>query len=401
MNHTSDIHVIGGGLGGLAAAAFVARAGHPVTLHESRGRVGGRATTDDRSGFRFNQGPHALYRGGPAEGVLRRLGIRPDGRTPPTSGARALLGGALHLLPVGAASMLRSSMLGVRDKAEVGRLLTRLPRFEPRSHAEQTVAELVDDVVSRPRAREVVHALIRLASYADLPDDLSAEVALVQLQLAVRNGVSYLRGGWEQLVEELAAAAGVRFEPGARLEELPDAPAVIVATGSPASAAALTGHPYDEGVPADASVLDLGLDRPPAHDFVLGIDEPVYLSNHGRDVGVPDGRHSVSLAAYLGRDADAVDQAVLHDVARRTGIADDAIVEERYLRRMTVVSAVATAAGGGLAGRPGVAVPDRPGVFIVGDWVGPSGHLVDAVLASAEEAARAAVAHLSRRPTLR
>ena len=65
---------------------------------------------------------------------------------------------------------------------------------------------------------------------------------------------------------------------------------------------------------------------------------------------------------------------------------------------MTAVTAIATDAGGGLAGRPPVEVPGRPGVFVVGDWVGPWGHLADAVLASAADAARAAVAQPRRAP---
>ena len=68
---------------------------------------------------------------------------------------------------------------------------------------------------------------------------------------------------------------------------------------------------------------------------------------------------------------------------------------------MTTVTAIATADGGGLAGRADVTVPDRPGVFVVGDWVGRHGHLADAVLASAEDAATAAVRHLERRPVAR
>ena len=37
--------------------------------------------------------------------------------------------------------------------------------------------------------------------------------------------------------------------------------------------------------------------------------------------------------------------------------------------------------------RPGPRVPDAPGVFVVGDWVGGEGMLLDASLASAERAA--------------
>jgi len=36
----------------------------------------------------------------------------------------------------------------------------------------------------------------------------------------------------------------------------------------------------------------------------------------------------------------------------------------------------------GLAGRPAVAVPRSPGLYLAGDWVGPSGWLSDAAMAS-------------------
>ena len=400
MQRTTQVHVIGGGLAGLTAAALVARAGHDVVVHESRGRLGGRATTDDVRGFRFNQGPHALYRNGPGERVLRSLGIEPVGTPPPLTGGMASLDGRIELIPSNAASMVRSRLLGSRDKAAFGRAMLRMGRLEPAAYAGATVSELVDELTDRPTVRDLIHALIRLGTYTNLPGHLSAEVALVQMQLALADGVTYLHGGWERLVEELAVRAGARMETGSRLQELPDAAALIVATGTPQSTSALLDHRFDVGPPAEGTILDLGLDAPPPHDFVLGIDEPMYLSNHSV-VGVPAGRHSVSLARYLPFEAPGATQDHLRAFGRRAGIGDDHVVEARYLHRMTVVSAVASAEQGGLAGRPPVAVPDRPGVFVAGDWVGPDGHLVDAVLASAEAAARAAIAHLDRRPVLR
>jgi hypothetical protein len=47
--------------------------------------------------------------------------------------------------------------------------------------------------------------------------------------------------------------------------------------------------------------------------------------------------------------------------------------------------------------RPGVVLPDAPGVFIAGDWVGEEGMISDASAASAVQAARAIVAMLERR----
>jgi phytoene dehydrogenase-like protein len=59
---------------------------------------------------------------------------------------------------------------------------------------------------------------------------------------------------------------------------------------------------------------------------------------------------------------------------------------------MTVSHALVTAAQDGTGGRPGPEVPGIPGLFVAGDWVGPSGILADAALASAEAAARMIVA---------
>ncbi|HEX4902194.1 MAG TPA: hypothetical protein VFV42_05240, partial [Acidimicrobiales bacterium] len=105
-------------------------------------------------------------------------------------------------------------------------------------------------------------------------------------------------------------------------------------------------------------------------------------------------------AEYLGPGVEP-DRHRLARWVRTIGVAPEQVVTERYLHRMVACSAIPVAAAGGLAGRPGVAVPGRPGVFVAGDWVGPVGHLADAVLASARAAGLAAAAHLERLPVVR
>ena len=82
---------------------------------------------------------------------------------------------------------------------------------------------------------------------------------------------------------------------------------------------------------------------------------------------------------------------------RRTSGWRDVIVERRFLPRMAVVSALATAVDGGLSGRPDVAVPETPGLFLAGDWVGPDGWLADSSLASGRRAGQLAAEHARRR----
>ena len=69
----ADVVVVGGGLAGLTAAATVAAAGKRVLVREKLGVPGGDARSTNKDGFIFNQGPHALYRGGAAEKILTQL----------------------------------------------------------------------------------------------------------------------------------------------------------------------------------------------------------------------------------------------------------------------------------------------------------------------------------------
>jgi hypothetical protein len=87
---------------------------------------------------------------------------------------------------------------------------------------------------------------------------------------------------------------------------------------------------------------------------------------------------------YGARDA-GLDRAELHRFAALAGIAGDQIVAERFLA-VHVVTDVLPGPEVGLAGRPAVAVPGAPGVYLAGDWVGPSGWLSDAAMASGEHA---------------
>ena len=69
INEPGRIGVIGGGLGGLAAACTLAARGHRVTLFEANGWLGGKAAVLEEGGFRFDMGPTILT----LPSVLRRI----------------------------------------------------------------------------------------------------------------------------------------------------------------------------------------------------------------------------------------------------------------------------------------------------------------------------------------
>lgn len=409
--NTERIVVIGGGLGGLACAALVARGGRRVVLLEKAAAAGGRAASQEEGGAWLNLGPHALYRGGAGRRVLAELGIDPAGAAPRGSGSLALDGGQVHALPVGLLSMLSTGMLGLGEKVEVARLLQGLGSIDPDSLAGLSVRRWIDRAVQRPGSRRLLEALVRVATYANAPDLIDADETVRQLQRAAGEGVLYVHGGWQSIVEALRARAieagaeirlsaravsidgrRVRLADGSSIDAGPGG-AVVVAAGPSVAADLVPGSAWlaaasRAAAPIRAACLDLvlsALPRPRAR-FCLGIDEPLYYSVHSATARLgPDGRHVIHAARYLapGETADATSIEAMLDLLQ-PGWREHVVVR-RFLPQLLVANDVHE------VGRPRAepTVPDAPGVLVVGDWVGRGAMLADASLASARAAAAA------------
>jgi phytoene dehydrogenase-like protein len=371
--------VIGGGPAGLIAASHLADAGVSTTLLEAKARFGGRAASDRQEGFVLNQGPHALYMGGPAERELTALGVDPP-RWNPVKVSKSFL------VKDGKAKRLVGGFASV-----AGLLRTEAP-------ADMSANEWIRAGTDDPAARELAAALCRVATFVADHDVLPADVAKQQIKRAAWPGVRYLEGGWQWMVDALAAqaerrGAALHTRSAVRaLERAGDrwtvttddgehtADAVILATGHPKDAAKLVDGIEAPGPPADVSSLDLGLRKlPKRRTFALGIDEPTYFSKHSP----PKHKDGVLMTA-MSYAAEPLEQLERLADTVLPGWRDEVMVH-RHLPKMTPVSAVASPAK-----RPAVTRGD--GIFLAGDWVGDEGWLVDAALASGVAAAKAAIA---------
>jgi len=416
---TVDTVVVGGGIAGLTAAALLARGGQRVALLERSDTLGGRGVTRVKDGFHFNLGPHAWYTGGAGTKILADLGVHPRGRSPRPSGAFAFCGDRPHTLPIGLVSLLTTDLFGLHGKLEAARLLATLPRMDTAPLASTTIGEWLESHVSDPRARDLVHMFIRVAAYAHAPRLLSADAALYAFQIALRDNVQYLDGGWQLLIDALEARARVfgveilrgvparevthdRLVTGVRLADdeviqssnvvlaVPPAAARQLVPQVPAAATARWG-----GVAAQAACLDLGLARlpKPAHTLAFGVDRPLYYSVHSATAALPprDGA-VVHVAKYLDpaerHDAHAIERELEEFMDRLQPGWRSEIVARRYLPAMTVSYAIPSATSGGLGGRAPVEVSGVGGLYLAGDWVGPEGTLAGAAVASAAQAAR-------------
>ena len=391
-----DVIVVGAGLAGLIAATRLARAGCSVTVLERSEGPGGRATTTREEGYSFNLGPHALYAGGALATALGDLGVRWSGRDPGADG-RVLWKGDLHALPGTPWTFLTSTALDTKGRFAAASLVRRLLLDDVGELRDVPVARWIEGV-DDPGARALGLALIRVSTYCNDPERLSAGLAVAQVRSALRHGVRYLDGGWGTLVEGLvgaATAAGVKLRFHADVQEVrpggvrvgetwEEAAAVLLALPLPAARRLLPTLPASP--PVRAACLDLALSPGylMEHRFILGMDRPFYLVVHSATARLaPEGGALVHVAQYLGPEehGDVTDLEALTD--RALPGWRDHVVHRRFLPSLHAASATSLA---------GVARPDvrvTPGIWVAGDWVGETGLIADASAASATRAAAA------------
>jgi phytoene dehydrogenase-like protein len=198
----ADVAVIGGGLAGLTAATTAARAGASVVLLEAR-NLGGRARSAIRDGFTLNEGRHALYRDGGGWALLERLGVHPRGEVPNAAGYRTVWNGDIAPLPIAPMSIAMSRLLGARSKLKLAGWFNDIAGAATKS-GDVSLAEWLADQSARADLRKFVLMLGRLTTYSARPEEMPARAVLRQFGLG---GVIYVHGGWQSLVDDLAAEA--------------------------------------------------------------------------------------------------------------------------------------------------------------------------------------------------
>lgn len=381
-----EITVVGAGIAGLVAATEAAEAGARVRLLEARRSLGGRASTTPGP-FRANLGPHAVYEG-PLWSWLEQRSLHRPFRRPKSPAIRLRAEGRLHRLPP---ASLRAAYR-----------LRHVP-----APVDRSLRDWLSDETSEATA-DAVAGLAGVLTFDHDPGRLSAAFVwekVNRILLAVPPTARYVTGGWERLVDRLAAHArglGVAIETGAKVDDLDAIAAtgpVILAVG-PRAARAITG---DDDLRVDSprvALLDVGL-RARRHDpyLILDTDEGAFVDRFtATDPTLAPAGHSLVQISAGQRPGESLDDAVSrleHNLDLGFPHWRD---REVWRRRASVVDAT------GALDRPGTTWRDRPaiawrdGVFLCGDWVAAPGHLAEVAWASAVEAARLSCSDGTFRP---
>ncbi|SFD73967.1 Phytoene dehydrogenase-related protein [Paenibacillus catalpae] len=405
-----DVVVVGGGVAGLTAAIYAAKAGKQTMLIEKQDRLGGRAISNKKKGAYFNLGAHALYTGD-AYATFRELGLTLQGKQP-TNDAYGIWKGKLNTLPSDMKSLFTTPLLSWKGKMEFASCLTKLIKMDTRRFDQISVREWVEGNLRDPMVRNVFYSLLRAASYVVGPDLPAAGPVLKQLQNALK-GVLYLDRGWGELIEELrkkASDLGVRLVTNTKVSSIDtrggivrqvicedgtkiDTQHVVLAT-SPLIANQLVPfaeetslHTWKEqAIEITAACLDVALKRlpNPKQQFAYGIDQTVLLTNQSRAAYLSDdGAQVISLIKYQGKETDS--DKDLHELE---GVLDlmqpgwrEELIVKQYLPKITVCHDFMHMKR---LENPGPAVPEIQGLYVAGEWASHGEVLVDAATASAK-----------------
>lgn len=414
-NKTYETIIIGGGLAGLTAAILLAERGQKVIIYERAAEVGGRAQTRDRDGFKFNFGPHALYRGNAGFKILKEMGIELSGDIPKYGkhplAVTATESGLLPATPLGIA---RSKLFAGRRLALVGAMV-KLMSANPTKLQTTTWRDWLDQNIADERARDQVEMLGRISTYANAPKLMNAGATIKQSKSAILSNVLYMDGGWAQMIDKLIAkanAVGVTIETNAsvksvesekdgvavwvgNVEEPTRAKQVIAAVPPPIAQklmpqSAALAQAISTIQPILAACLTLGLRKLPNPDTLLaqGLGTPFYASTQSASAQLaPSGQSLLYAAIYIAPDDDRTPEqhrAALDEWLDRIQPGwREQIETSEYLPRITVVYSLVEAG----KSRPPITIADVPNVYVIGDWVESSEMLADGCFASAQMAA--------------
>lgn len=430
------VGVIGGGLAGLTAAAYLSEHPHiEGILFERSPQLGGRAFTYEKEGFTLNYGAHAIYGidRHTISKVRRELGLSFSSKQVDKRQVIYEKNGRMTPAPLDAINMLRTDLLGPMEKVRfVGEIVSIVTNI----HKMKNYATLGDFFAESTVSDEIKELWEHLvcSNFFISPEDARKVPGQViceyyQNLFLAQRPVSYILGSWAVITNQLSqkversgrwelsvreaveevAAEGAQFRlTTKKRSELFDY--VIIAMPVQHAAKLLKGTPweselapYENNESTEVLVYDVGLKRVVNRPFsyISDIDRKVFISDISatdHTIAPPDGQLLQGIA-YLHDNFESDEERKEYQerrVAEMEQLFDrhypgwrDEIVVKRMSKK-AMVQSVKHIAGNRVLPVQLEGVP----FFFCGDGCEGKGQLAERAFSSAREAARLLVKSL-------
>jgi phytoene dehydrogenase-like protein len=201
-----DVVIIGGGLAGLTSAALLAKKGKKVALLE-KGKVGGRAITANLKGFTFNFGAHAIY--GKDVSIIsvleKELNLHIEWKSFNQQKAIYDLGDELSVIPTNLKGLRETKMITGNNKgAFAWQVLLTLAGIA-KGEKGASIGEWLNKQSFDNEIKEMLLTLASSNFFTSEPENIPSNefFAYYKRLFKTKEGVSYIKGGWTVLINEL------------------------------------------------------------------------------------------------------------------------------------------------------------------------------------------------------
>lgn len=410
-----DVVILGGGIAGLTASIYLAKEGKKVLVLERGTNLGGRGITSKLGKAHVNLGPHALFTN--TLEIFNEIGVNISGKTPKLSGAFVFENENEKMKVVDIVNLFLGSNLRWKEKMEFIRFYRHIRRVELDTLNGLSLEQYLTNTVMSNKVKQLVLSFVRLSTFINNPELISARVAIGQLR---SGSVLYLNDGWQSIVNNLISKAnelGVTIQNHAVASkitgEYPEMTILlkdghmistrsILSTINPHDLLKLVGETVSDNfiqkvqhiIPVRAACLDLvmtGLPNPKTN-FALGVEKPWYFSNHSTVAKFSDepGHIVVHVMKYLNSMIETDSAADEHELETFLDVIQpgwrDFVVSRRFLPTLIVSNAIKRPIA-----EKNIIEADEMGIeglYIAGDWLGEKEILLNAALISAKNATK-------------
>ncbi|MBY0148087.1 NAD(P)/FAD-dependent oxidoreductase [Neobacillus niacini] len=417
MTQSWDIVIVGGGLAGYVAAAYLSKTNLSITLLEKGKSLGGRARTNKVNQQYFNLGPHALYKKGKAKSILEEIGISLRGKSPKLSGI-IVENNTEYTAPFSPLELFTTRLFTTTERMEWVGVLLKIMSTEPERLAEQTFQQWARQVAPSKKVRSLLYTLGRLATYCHAPEKMSAKVAITCLKNAM-GGVLYLDGGWMTMINQLhqnAISSGVHVQPHRFVKQmepsqqgqmkliLSDGEEIlgkyVICTTGPHELNEMLSKKIEfpqreflsHMIPVRGATLDVALTQLPNQKQLFAMDttKPLYYSVHSNYARLSDDSRNAILHVFKYHHPDEhIDGSTIkYELERFLDKLQPGwqqhVISKRFIPNITVNQRLPQIGDEGMLQSSKTKIP---GLYIAGDWASPDSILAEAAISSGKQAA--------------